>query len=253
MADLLTEPARGEAPLSPARLAELADAVAGIRAAMDKAAAEAGRRPADILLCAACKTRTVAEVRASARLPIDLFGENHVQELVEKTDAGAYLGKPGHFIGHLQTNKVNKVVGRAALIQSVDSTRLLARIDAAAEAAGLVQDVLLEINIGGEQSKSGVSPALLWPLLDDAAARPHLQVRGLMAIPPAAAGGAETRAFFAAMRELLAKAQARRCPNAPMDILSMGMSGDYLAAIREGATLVRIGTAIYGARDYSRR
>lgn len=111
---------------------QMAEAVAKIRETMAAAARAAGRDPADVRLCAACKTRTVEEVRYSADLPIDLFGENHVQELVEKTDAGAYNGKPGHFIGHLQTNKVNKVVGRAALIQSVDSTRLLDKIDAAA-------------------------------------------------------------------------------------------------------------------------
>ncbi len=230
--------------------AAMAQRVADIRQRMADAARAAGRDPAEVLLCAACKTRTVEEVRASADLPIDLFGENHVQELVEKTDAGAYHGKPGHFIGHLQTNKVNKVVGRAALIQSVDSVRLLDKIDRAAANLDLRQDILLEVNIGGEQSKSGVDESGLDALLEQAAARAHLRVRGLMAIPPADAGEAETRAFFARMRELLAKASARYGPE--LDVLSMGMSGDYEAAIREGATIVRIGTAIYGARDYSR-
>ena len=204
-------------------------------------------------LCAACKTRTVEEVRYSADLPIDLFGENHVQELVEKTDANAYNGKPGHFIGHLQTNKVNKVVGRAALIQSVDSTRLLDKIDAAAARLGLVQDILVEINIGEEASKSGVDADSLFPLLEAAAAREHIRLRGLMAIPPADADATETRRFFAQMRELLARADARHYDRAQMDILSMGMSHDYAAAIAEGATIVRVGTAIYGARDYSKK
>ena len=190
--------------------------------------------------------RTVEEVIASAVLPIDLFGENHVQELVEKTDANAYCGKPGHFIGHLQTNKVNKVVGRAALIESVDSEHLLQKVERAAAAANLTQEILIEINIGGEESKSGVSAESLWP-------QPHIRLRGLMAIPPAAATPDETRAFFAQMRELLAKAVDRHYENAKMDILSMGMSGDYPDAIREGATIVRIGTAIYGARDYSKK
>ena len=199
------------------------------------------------------KTRTVEEVIASATLPIDLFGENHVQELVEKTDANAYCGKPGHFIGHLQTNKVNKVVGRAALIESVDSEHLLQKVERAAAAANLTQEILIEINIGGEESKSGISAESLWPLLDMAAAQPHIRLRGLMAIPPAAATPDETRAFFAQMRELLAKAADRHYENAKMDILSMGMSGDYPDAIREGATIVRIGTAIYGARDYSKK
>ena len=230
----------------------MTEAVARIRDTMAQAARAAGRAPAAVQLCAACKTRTVEEVRFSAGLPIDLFGENHVQELVEKTDAGAYEGKPGHFIGHLQTNKVNKVVGRAALIQSVDSQRLLEKIDAAAARLGLVQDILLEINIGEESSKSGVTQDSLWPLLDAAAAREHLRLRGLMAIPPADADEAATRRFFARMRELLARAAGCRYENAPMDLLSMGMSGDYTAAIAEGATIVRIGTAIYGARDYSK-
>ena len=139
--------------------------VAAIRRTMAEAARKAGRDAAEIRLCAACKTRTVEEVRASADLAIDLFGENHVQELVEKTDAGAYAGKPGHFIGHLQTNKVNKVVGRAAVIESVDSERLLQKIEAAAARAGLVQDILIEVNIGAETSKSGIAPKACgrWP------------------------------------------------------------------------------------------
>lgn len=239
--------------LTQEQLTMMAENVARIRENMAAAAREAGRDPADILLCAACKTRTVEEVIASAVLPIDLFGENHVQELVEKTDANAYCGKPGHFIGHLQTNKVNKVVGRAALIESVDSEHLLQKVERTAAAANLTQEILIEINIGGEESKSGVSAESLWPLLDMVAAQPHIRLRGLMAIPPAAATPDETRAFFAQMRELLAKAADRHYENAKMNILSMGMSGDYPDAIREGATIVRIGTAIYGARDYSKK
>ena len=232
---------------------QMAEAVARIRANMADAARAAGRDPADILLCAACKTRTVEEVRESAALDIDLFGENHVQELVEKTDAGAYLGKPGHFIGHLQTNKVNKVVGRAAMIESVDSLHLLDKVEAAAARLGIVQDILIEINIGAEASKSGVSPEGLWALADAAEAAGHLRLRGLMAIPPADASPDETRAFFARMRRLLTELPDRRYATARPDTLSMGMSGDYESAIREGATIVRIGTAIYGARDYSKK
>ena len=228
---------------------QMAEAVAHIRETMAAAARAAGRDPAQVKLCAACKTRTVEEVRCSAELPIDLCGENHVEE----TDAGAYNGKPGHFIGHLQTNKVNKVVGRAALIQSVDSTRLLDKIDTAAARLGLVQDILVEINIGEETSKSGVDAGSLFPLLEAAAAKENLRLRGLMAIPPADADDNETRRFFARMRELLAKADAQHYDRAQMDILSMGMSHDYAAAIAEGATIVRVGTAIYGARDYSKK
>ena len=131
--------------VSKSDLSRMAEAVAVIRAKIGAAAREAGRAPGEVQLCAACKTRTPEIVRASAALPIDLFGENHVQELVRNYDAGAYLGKPAHIIGHLQTNKIKKVLGRASLIQSVDSVRLLDAVDAEAGRLALVQDVLLEV------------------------------------------------------------------------------------------------------------
>ena len=126
-------------------------------------------------------------------------------------------------------------------------------IEKRAAGQGIVQDILLEVNIGGEAAKSGVDPAALPELLETAAGCAHIRVRGLMAIPPADADDTETRRFFAQMRELLARADARHYDRAQMDILSMGMSHDYAAAIAEGATIVRVGTAIYGARDYSKK
>ena len=163
-------------------LEQMQEAVAEIREKMAAAAREAGRDPAAVQLCAACKTRTAQTVAASAALPIDVFGENHVQELCANFDAGAYCGKPSHFIGHLQTNKIKKVLGRASLIQSVDSEHLLNAIEKEAAKAGIVQNVLLEVNIGGEESKTGVAPEALWPLLDAAAAQEHIRVKGLMAV-----------------------------------------------------------------------
>ena len=139
-------------------LEEMRQAVAEIREKMAAAAREAGRDPAAVQLCAACKTRTAQTIAASAALPIDVFGENHVQELCANYDAGAYCGKPSHFIGHLQTNKIKKVLGRASLIQSVDSEHLLLAIEKEAAKAGIVQDILLEVNIGGEESKTGAAP-----------------------------------------------------------------------------------------------
>ena len=136
-------------------LEEMRQAVAEIREKMAAAAREAGRDPAAVQLCAACKTRTSQTIAASAALPIDVFGENHVQELCANYDAGAYCGKPSHFIGHLQTNKIKKVLGRASLIQSVDSEHLLLAIEKEAAKAGIVQDILLEVNIGGGESKIG--------------------------------------------------------------------------------------------------
>ena len=217
------------------------------------AAREAGRDPAGVQLCAACKTRTADTVAASAALAIDVFGENHVQELCANFDAGAYCGKPSHFIGHLQTNKIKKVLGRASLIQSVDSEHLLTAIEKEAAKAGIVQDVLLEVNIGGEASKSGVSPEQLWPLLDAAAAEEHIRVKGLMAIPPVNDDDAQNRRYLAEVYRLFVQAGERGYANVKMETLSMGMSGDFENAIREGATLVRIGTAIYGERDYSKK
>ena len=231
-------------------LDELREAVEVIREKMAVAAREAGRDPAGVQLCAACKTRTADTVAASAALAIDVFGENHVQELCANFDAGAYCGKPSHFIGHLQTNKIKKVLGRASLIQSVDSEHLLTAIEKEAAKAGIVQDVLLEVNIGGEASKSGVSPEQLWPLLD---AQEHIRVKGLMAIPPVNDDDAQNRRYLAEVYRLFVQAGERGYANVKMETLSMGMSGDFENAIREGATLVRIGTAIYGERDYSKK
>ena len=178
-------------------LEQMQEAVAEIREKMAAAAREAGRDPAAVQLCAACKTRTAQTVAASAALPIDVFGENHVQELCANFDAGAYCGKPSHFIGHLQTNKIKKVLGRASLIQSVDSEHLLNAIEKEAAKAGIVQNVLLEVNIGGEESKTGVAPEALWPLLDAAAAQEHIRVKGLMAIPPVNDDDARNRRYLA--------------------------------------------------------
>lgn len=229
---------------------QMAEAVAHIRETMAAAARAAGRDPAQVKLCAACKTRTVEEVRCSAELPIDLFGENHVQELVEKTDADAYNGKPGHFIGHLQTNKVRQVVGRACMIESVGSHRLLECVAAEAQKQGIRQDILVEINIGAEASKSGIAPEELPGLLECAHALPSLRVRGLMSIPPAADAPGASRPYFAQMRGLFERAQAAQGGNVSMEYLSMGMSADFADAILEGANLVRVGTALFGARSY---
>ena len=231
---------------------QMAEAVAKIRETMAAAAKAAGRDPAEVRLCAACKTRTVEEVRYSADLPIDLFGENHVQELVEKTDANAYNGKPGHFIGHLQTNKVNKVVGRAALIQSVDSTRLLDKIDAAAARLGLVQDILVEINIGEEASKSGFAAGDILPLMEKTGEFSNICIKGLMAIPPISHISGENQKFFQKMFHLSVDIRQKKYDNVKVDCLSMGMSGDFADAIASGSTMVRVGTAIFGARDYAR-
>ena len=231
----------------------IAENVAEIRRQMEAAALAAGRDPKDILLCAATKMNDADAVRQAIAAGVDCCGENRVQELTAKLAQNAYDGAPVHFIGHLQTNKIKKVLGRASLIQSVDSEHLLAAIEKEAAKAGIVQDVLLEVNIGGEESKSGVSPEQLWPLLDAAAAEEHIRVKGLMAIPPVNDDDAQNRRYLAQVYKLFVQAGERGYQNVKMETLSMGMSGDFENAIREGATLVRIGTAIYGERDYSKK
>lgn len=228
----------------------LEENLAKVRARMEDAARRAGRSPQEILLCAASKTQSVETVRLASRLNIDLFGENHVQELVEKYDAGAYNGKPAHMIGHLQTNKVKQVVGRAALVHSVDSPRLMAALEKEAAKKGLCQDILIEVNIGEEVSKSGVAEEELWALAEGTQQTPHLRLRGLMAIPPVNQDDAENRRQLQRMYRLFCSLAEKHYPGSQVDILSMGMSGDYENAILEGATIVRVGTAIFGARAY---
>ena len=230
---------------------EMREAVRAIREKMAAAAREAGRDPADVHLCAACKTRTAATVAASAALPIDVFGENHVQELCANFDAGAYCGKPSHFIGHLQTNKIKKVLGRASLIQSVDSEHLLDAIEKEAAKAGLVQNVLLEVNIGGEAAKSGFAPQEVENAAAQAKEMGHVRVRGLMTIPPADATREENVVYFQKVQALYVDINRKMYDN-ELEYLSMGMSGDFADAIRAGANMVRVGTAIFGARDYSK-
>lgn len=162
----------------------IAENIAAIRAGMARAAAEAGRDPKEIMLCAATKMNGADAVRAAIAAGVDCCGENRVQELTAKRAENAYDGAPVHFIGHLQTNKVRYVVGNVALIQSVDSPRLLAAIDREAGRQGIVQDILLEINIGEEASKSGFSACQILPLLEHIADFSNIRVRGLMAIPP---------------------------------------------------------------------
>ena len=227
---------------------EMADRVARIRQQMAEAARASGRTAEAVLLCAACKSRSAEEIRLSAGLQIDLFGENRMQELARNSAQGAYLDKPCHFIGHLQTNKVKKVVGQAAVIQSVGSCRLLQAIAREAEKQNLRQDILLEINIGGEERKAGVSPEGLWPLVEAALGQPQVRLRGLMAIPPAFNNSPDSRGWFARMRQLFDQAQGRYPEADLFDTLSMGMTDSFIAAIKEGATLIRVGTGIFGER-----
>lgn len=223
--------------------------IAAIRAQIDAAARETGRTGADITLVGASKMNDAAACQEAIAAGIDALGENRVQEMTAKLAEDAYRGAPLHFIGHLQRNKVKQVVGKAALIQSIGSPELLAEVDRQAEKLGIVQDILLEVNIAGEESKGGCTPQEAEELAALAEGMDHVRLRGLMAIPPVSPEPGANRPFFAAMRQLFVDIKGKMAHNQDdMDCLSMGMSGDYADAIAEGSTLVRVGTALFGPR-----
>ena len=228
----------------------IAENIARIRENMAAAAREAGREPGEITLVGASKMNDADACRQAIAAGIDALGENRVQEMVQKLEQHAYDGAPLHFIGHLQRNKVNKVVGHVALIQSVGSAELLEAVGKAAAARDLVQDVLVEVNIGREAAKSGFLPEELFAGAEAALENPHVRVRGLMTIPPADADRDTNMRYFEQVRTLYVDINEKLFHN-ELEYLSMGMSGDYADAIRAGATMVRVGSAIFGARHYS--
>lgn len=228
----------------------IAENVAAIRAAMESAARDAGRDPKEIKLCAATKMNDAAAVRQAIAAGVDVCGENQVQELTQKLGENAYVGAPVHFIGHLQTNKVRQVVGKVDLIQSVGSLHLLEAVNKEAARQNLRQDILLEVNIGEEAAKTGFAASEILPLIDKIDSFSNICVRGLMAIPPISENPGDNSKFFLKMREIYVDIRAKKKDNVQVDCLSMGMSGDYLDAIRCGSTMVRIGTAIFGERHY---
>ena len=229
----------------------IAENVAAIKENIARAAKAAGRDPAEIQLCAATKMNDADAVRQAIAAGVDCCGENRVQELTAKLAENAYKGAPVHFIGHLQTNKVRQVVGKVDLIQSVDSERLLRAIDREAAKQGIIQNILLEVNIGEESSKSGFSADDILPLVDRSREFPNICIKGLMAIPPISHNSGENLHFFQKMFQLSVDIKAKIEDNVMVDCLSMGMSGDFADAICAGSTMVRVGTAIFGARNYA--
>ena len=229
----------------------IAENVARIRSEMEAAALACGRDPKSIQLCAATKMNGAEAVREAIRAGVDCCGENRVQELTAKLAENAYEGAPVHFIGHLQTNKVKQEVGKVDLIQSVDSERLLRAIDKEAARQGIIQNILLEVNIGEEASKSGFSAEDILPIASRMGEFPNVCVKGLMAIPPISYNSGENLKFFQKMFQLSVDIKAKIEDNVMVDCLSMGMSGDYEDAIAAGSTMIRVGTAIFGARDYT--
>ena len=215
---------------------------------MAQAAREAGRDPGEITLVAATKVQSDETIRAAIAAGVPICGENRVQEMTAHLETDAYAGAGLHFIGHLQTNKVKNVVGRVDMIESVGSVHLLEAIEKQAAKLDMVQDILLEVNIGGEESKSGIPPEQVEEVAGLTLTMPHVRLRGLMAIPPVA-GEDGNRGFFREMYQLYVDIKRKMVDNnGDINCLSMGMSGDYMEAIRQGATLVRVGTALFGPR-----
>lgn len=228
----------------------IAENVARIKEAMSAAAIAAGRDPKSVLLCAATKMNDANAVRQAIAAGVDCCGENRVQELTQKLSQNAYAGAPVHFIGHLQTNKVKQVVGSVSLIHSVDSLRLLEAVNREAARQGLIQDILLEINIGNEESKSGFHKEELPDILERMCEFTNIHVRGLMAIPPICQNSTDNHKFFQEMCNLSVDIRTKKYDNVCVDIMSMGMSDDFADAIACGSTMVRVGTAIFGSRGY---
>lgn len=221
----------------------IGDRIAIVRENIDKAAA--GR---DVVLVGVAKTKPAELVRQAIGAGLTAIGENYVQEFRDKSAAGAYEGARVHIIGHLQKNKVKYVAGKADLIQSVDSLALMEELSARALSRNAVQDILLEINIGGEEAKSGVPPERLEELLAGAGNLPGIRVRGLMSIPPAE----NSIVYFPRMYHLYIDNKHKKYDNVTMEFLSMGMSEDYEDAVKEGANMVRVGSFIFGPRNYTK-
>ena len=224
--------------------------VARVRAEIQAAAQACGRDPGEISLCAATKMNDARAVREAIAAGVDCCGENRVQELVQKSGEAAYRGAPVHFIGHLQTNKVRQVVGRVDLIQSADRRNLLEALEKEAARQGICQKVLLEVNIAGEESKSGFSPQDLWTVLEEFGRFSHLEAVGLMAIPPVSTHPGENLQFFSEMRNLFVDISRKKEDNVSVVHLSMGMTDDFEDAIACGSTMIRVGTGIFGPRHY---
>ena len=229
----------------------IAENIARVRANIAAAAREAGREASEVTLVGASKMNDAEACRAAIAAGIDALGENREQEMTKKLAEHAYDGAPLHFIGHLQRNKVKNVVGKVALLESVGSLELLAAVNKQAEKLQIVQDILLEVNIGGEAAKSGFAPQEVENAAAQAKEMDHVRVRGLMTIPPADATREENVVYFQKVQALYVDINRKMYDN-ELEYLSMGMSGDFADAIRAGANMVRVGTAIFGARDYSK-
>ena len=218
---------------------------------IEESAEKSGRKKEDITLLAATKTIDVDTINHAISSGIDYIGENKVQEFLSKKDL--LMPCHRHFIGHLQTNKVKDIVPFVELIHSVDTLKLAKEISKVSVKFSKTTDILLEVNIGNEETKSGFKAEELEENAKEIAKLPGISIRGLMTIPPICRNGEKNTEFFKKMRKLFIDIQSKIIDNSNIDVLSMGMSDDYDEAIACGATMVRIGTALFGKRDYSKK
>ena len=209
-----------------------------------------GRKKGDVTLIAVSKTKPVEMIKEVYDLGVRDFGENRVQELTEKYDK-LPSDIRWHLIGHLQTNKVKYIIDKAYMIHSVDSLKLANEISREAVKHSVTANILIEVNVSGEESKFGVSPEDLEDLIRKISVLPAIRIRGLMTVAPYVVDSEENRQFFIKMKQFAVDITRKNIDNVNMDCLSMGMSGDYTVAVEEGATFVRVGTSIFGERNYT--
>jgi len=226
----------------------IANNIKRIRSEIADLAIKSGRSPDDITLVAVSKTKPVSLIRQAVAAGVDAIGENRVQEMCEKYSQNAYKGTELHFIGHLQSNKVSKVVGTCDLIESVSSKSLVELIGKKAVSLGIVQNTLIEVNIGEEPQKSGILPAQVEEIMEQASRTKGIRVLGFMAIPPFSENFERNCYYFDIMFKLFIDMSTKKYDNVSVRLLSMGMSDSYADAIRAGSNMVRIGSAIFGER-----
>lgn len=215
-----------------------------------EAAMKAGKTRDDITFLSATKTVEPEYINYAISLGLSYIGENKVQELLSKYDQYNLENCSLQFIGHLQSNKVRQIVGKVDLIQSIDSMKLAKEVSKCSLKNNITSDILVEVNIGKEENKSGVMPEMLGKLVEEISTLPAVNVKGLMTIPPICEKKDEIRRYFEKMNRLFLDISSKKLDNVSMDILSMGMSSDYYEAILEGANMVRIGSALFGNRIY---
>lgn len=217
---------------------------------IQEACDKSGRKSGEVTLIAVSKTKPVAMLQEAYDLGVRVFGENKVQELVDKYEV---LPKDieWHMIGHLQTNKVKYIIDKVAMIHSVDSIKLAETIEKEAAKKNCIANILIEVNVAEEDSKFGLKVEEVIPFIEKISVFPHIRVKGLMTIAPFVENAEENRAVFADLRKLSVDIESKNIDNTNMSVLSMGMTNDYEVAVEEGATMVRVGTGIFGERNYN--